>query len=41
MDGYKSTARTRLTSGELRELLVVAVENRELIRRYWNEHFGV
>jgi len=30
-----------LTSGELRELLAVAVENRELIRRYWNEHFGI
>jgi len=30
-----------LTSGELRELLGVAIENRELIRRYWNEHFGV
>ncbi|HPC93509.1 MAG TPA: DUF4160 domain-containing protein [Sedimentisphaerales bacterium] len=30
-----------LTAGELRELLGVAVENRELIRRYWNEHFGV
>ena len=30
-----------LTSGELRELLGVAIEKRELIRRYWNEHFGV
>jgi hypothetical protein len=33
-----------LTSGELRELRelrAVAIENRELIRRYWNEHFGV
>jgi len=30
-----------LTSGQLRELLAVALENRELIRRYWNEHFGL
>ena len=30
-----------LTSHELRELLEVAIENTELIRRYWNEHFGV
>ncbi|HIJ64640.1 MAG TPA: DUF4160 domain-containing protein [Candidatus Hydrogenedentes bacterium] len=30
-----------LTSHELRELLGVAIENTELIRRYWNEHFGV
>jgi hypothetical protein len=30
-----------LTSHELRELLQVAIENTELIRRYWNEHFGV
>jgi hypothetical protein len=29
------------TSHELRELLGVAMENTELIRRYWNEHFGV
>ena len=25
---------------ELRELLAVAVDNRELSVRYWNEHFG-
>lgn len=30
-----------LTSGELRELLAVAIENRELIRRHWNELVGV
>lgn len=30
-----------LTSAELRELLRVAIENHELIRRYWNEYFGV
>jgi hypothetical protein len=28
------------TPHELRELLEVGVENTELIRRYWNEHFG-
>jgi len=28
------------TSQELRELLEVAIEKTELIRRYWNEHFG-
>jgi len=28
------------TSHELRELLGVAIEKAELIRRYWNEHFG-
>lgn len=26
---------------ELRELLDVAIENRELIKRYWNEHFDL
>ena len=30
-----------LNSAELRELLTVAIENRDRIRRYWNEHFGV
>jgi hypothetical protein len=30
-----------LTSGELRELLTVAIENTALIRRYWNEHFAI
>lgn len=30
-----------LNSGDLRELLTVAVENCDLIRRYWNEHFGM
>ena len=29
------------TSHELRELLGAAMENIDLIRRYWNEHFGV
>ena len=28
------------TSHELRELLGVAIEKTDLIRRYWNEHFG-
>ncbi len=28
------------TSHELRELIGVATENIDLIRRYWNEHFG-
>ena len=28
------------TSHELRELLGVAIEKTELIRRYWNEYFG-
>jgi hypothetical protein len=28
------------TSHELRELLGVATEKIDLIRRYWNEHFG-
>ena len=28
------------TSHELRELLGVAIKKTELIRRYWNEHFG-
>ena len=30
-----------MSSGELRELLEVAIENIELIRRYWNEHFNL
>jgi len=30
-----------LTSGELREVLAVAIENADLIRRYWNEHFAI
>lgn len=29
-----------MQSRELRELLQVAVEHRELIARYWHEHFG-
>jgi hypothetical protein len=29
-----------MRSSELRELMGVAEENRELIERYWNEHFG-
>ena len=30
-----------MTPPELRELLSVAVENRELIREHWNDYFGV
>ena len=30
-----------MSSHELSELLGVATEKTELIRRYWNEHFGV
>jgi len=30
-----------MSSSELRELLQVAVENTELIRRNWNEHFSL
>jgi len=29
-----------MTSRELHELLDVAIEKREEIERYWNEHFG-
>jgi len=29
-----------LTSAELRELMEAAEKNNELIKRYWNEHFG-
>ncbi|MDP8238566.1 MAG: DUF4160 domain-containing protein [Candidatus Hatepunaea meridiana] len=29
-----------LTSSELKELLKVAVKNKEIIRRYWDEHFS-
>ena len=29
-----------MTSGELRELLDVAIDNRDVIARYWDEHFG-
>ena len=29
-----------MSAGELRELLNVAVENRSLIQRFWDEHFG-
>jgi hypothetical protein len=29
-----------LTSGELRELMGVAGQNIDVIRSYWNEHFG-
>ena len=29
-----------LTSSELRELMEAVEKNRELIKRYWNEHFG-
>ena len=29
-----------MAARELRELLAVAIDNRELIARYWNEHFG-
>jgi hypothetical protein len=30
-----------MNSTELAELMRVAEENKELIERYWNEHFGV
>jgi hypothetical protein len=30
-----------ISARELRELFDVAVENKDLIKRYWNEHFGV
>lgn len=30
-----------MSAPELRELLGVAVKNKEHIRRYWNEHFGL
>ena len=29
-----------MTSHELYELLGVAIENKEMIARYWNEHFN-
>jgi hypothetical protein len=29
-----------MNSHELHELLDVAIENKERIARYWNEHFG-
>lgn len=29
-----------MTSHELHELLDVAIENKPLIERYWNEHFN-
>ena len=29
-----------MTSRELHQLLDVAIENKEKIERYWNEHFG-
>ena len=29
-----------MTSAELRELLEVAIANRQIIARYWDEHFG-
>lgn len=30
-----------LTPKELREVIEKATENKETIRRYWNEHFGI
>ena len=30
----------KLTAHELRELLDVAIHNKEKIKRYWNEYFG-
>jgi hypothetical protein len=30
-----------MSAHELRELFSVAVKNKGLIERYWNEHFGV
>ena len=29
-----------LSSAELKELMVIAVSNKEKIRRFWNEHFS-
>jgi hypothetical protein len=29
-----------MTSSELRKLMDVAAKNKELIKRYWHEHFG-
>jgi len=30
-----------MSSHELHELLDVAIENKDLIARYWNEHFSI
>ena len=30
-----------MSSHELNELLDVAIENKDLIARYWNEHFSI
>ena len=30
-----------MTPAELRELLSVAVESKKLIRRHWNDYFGI
>ncbi len=30
-----------MSSAELRELMRIAEENRDLIERYWNEHFSI
>jgi hypothetical protein len=30
-----------MSAHELRQLLRIAVENRQLIERYWNEHFAL
>jgi hypothetical protein len=30
-----------LDSSELNELMDIAQDNKEAIRRYWNEHFGI
>ena len=29
-----------LTSGQLHDLLAIAIENKGVIRRFWDEHFG-
>lgn len=30
-----------LSSSELRELMEIAEQNKKLIKRYWNENFGL
>jgi len=41
LEPYASVAEAYgMKSRELHELLDVAIENKEQIARYWNEHFG-
>ena len=41
LEPYPSVAEAYgMKSRELHELLDIAIENREEIARYWNEHFG-